>query len=70
MTAIDLLYYIENDDLTKGCFIDLHIVNNSVVGFYKTHTIKYMNIKGKEESYLFPTTFEYNNNKTLVLKSL
>lgn len=62
MEAIDILTYIENDFINEH-FIDLRIMNNSVVGFYKTHTVKYDNIHGITESYLFPTTFIFNNGK-------
>ncbi len=61
MEAIEILNHIEN--AYDEYFIDLHIINNSVVGFYKTHSIKYYNAKGMEESYLFPTTFIFNNGK-------
>ncbi len=63
MEAIDMLNYIENEINFNEYFIDLHIMNNSVVGFYKTRAVKYDNIKGIKESYLFPTTFIFNNEK-------
>ncbi len=66
MDAIDILNYIEtevNFDEFIVYFIDLHIMDNSVVGFYKTQSIKYDNIHGEKESYLFPTTFVFNNGK-------
>ncbi len=63
MEAIDMLNYIENEINFNEYFIDLHIMNNSVVGFYKTRAVKYDNIKGIKESYLFPTTFIFNNGK-------
>jgi hypothetical protein len=62
MDAIEILNYVENDFL-EGNFIDLHILNNTVVGFYKTQFLKYKDIKGNEVSYLFPITFMFNNGK-------
>lgn len=56
MTPIDILNYIEREDISE-VFTDLHIINDTVVGFYKTQHIKYKNLKGEETSYLFPTTF-------------
>lgn len=44
-------------------FLDLHIIDDTVVGFYKTIEIKYNNIKNEEISYLFPTTFRWLNGK-------
>lgn len=61
MKALDILNYIENNPL-GNYFIDLHIVDNQVVGFYKTHSIKYKNTYKEDVSYLFPTTFIFTNN--------
>ena len=54
-------------------YIDLCIINNSVVGFYKTHTVKHINHSGCVESYLFPITFTLKDdeiNVTAVLGSV
>lgn len=48
-----------------GCFNPC-IIDNNVLGFYKTHYIKYINKKGFEESYLFPVTFTLEKNDTVV----
>jgi len=48
----------------KG-YCDLSILNDSVVGFYKTHSIKYKNKKGFEESYFFPTTFSLKEDNVI-----
>ena len=39
MTALELLNKIERDDFDK-VFTDLHIMNDVVVGFYKTQIMK------------------------------
>lgn len=44
-------------------FIDLHIVNNKVVSFFKTRVVKYKDTNGNDVSYLFPTTFVFNNGQ-------
>ena len=62
MKAMDILNYMENNYYTDY-FIDLHIVDNQVVGFYKTHSIKYKNTYNEDISYLFPITFNFINNK-------
>jgi hypothetical protein len=61
MTIIEILNYIENYWISE--FTDLHIIDNSVVCFYKTHTIKYTNVNNQIVSYLFPTTFSFRNGK-------
>ena len=58
MKALDILNYMERSFMADY-FIDLHIINNSVVGFYKTHTIKRRN----KQSYLFPITCTFANGK-------
>lgn len=65
MDAVGLLSAVEeiNSFFGDDTFVDLHILNNSVVGFYKTKVVKYKNIKNEETSYLFPTTFRLINNK-------
>lgn len=68
MNGVMLLSLIEEinsffSDATNDTFIDLHILNNSVVGFYKTKVIKYKNHKNEDVSYLFPTTFRLINNR-------
>jgi hypothetical protein len=72
MTPIDILNYIEREDMSE-VFTDLHIINDTVVGFYKTQHIKYENMKGEETSYLFPTTFRNVNgliHTTMVVGSV
>jgi hypothetical protein len=65
MDTVGLLNAVEeiNSFFGEGTFVDLHILNNSVVGFYKTKVVKYKNIKNEDTSYLFPTTFRLINNK-------
>jgi hypothetical protein len=60
MKAMEILNYIEEHGQE---FIDLHIIDNQVVGFYKTHTVKYKNAQNNDISYLFPVTITFNNNK-------
>lgn len=72
MNSIDLLNKIEKNNYDK-LFRDLHIINDTVVGFYKTMVIKYKNKKGEEKSYLFPTTFRNVNgliHTTMVVGSV
>jgi hypothetical protein len=59
MNITELLSVIEGDDY----FMDQHIFNNTVVGFYKTSVVKYKNVKDEDTSYLFPTTFRFIDNK-------
>lgn len=63
MTPIEFLNKIEKTNQDNGyvCFVDLHIINDSVIGFYKTQIIKYENSNGEKVSYLFPTTFKEIN---------
>ena len=58
MKALDILNYMERSFMTDY-FVDLHIINNSVVGFYKTHTVKRRN----QQAYLFPITCSFANGK-------
>lgn len=60
MQSIELLNILEQS-FFSGYFIDLHIINDNVVGFYKTKEVKYKNINNEEVSYLFPTTFKTIN---------
>ncbi len=46
--------------------IDMSIIDNSVVGFYKTHTVKYIDHSGYVQSYLFPITFTLKDNEVNV----
>lgn len=61
MTILELLKFVENID--KNILKDIHIVNDTVVCFYKTIFVKYTNKNNEKISYLFPTTFRYSNNK-------
>ena len=49
----------------KG-YHDLSILNDRVVGFYKTKIVKYENPKGTMTSYLFPTTFHFEKDNVIV----
>ncbi len=57
MNVIDLLKKIENENI-DALFVDLHIIDETVIGFYKTQIVKYENSNGEKTSYLFPTTFK------------
>lgn len=64
MNSIDLLNFIEEGGLGPFAnFTDIHIINNQVVGFYKTKYVLYEDKNGKLKSYLFPTTFEMIGNR-------
>ncbi len=63
MTALEMLTLLEEDRTFGGYFVDLHIVNNQVAGFYKTLVVKYKDCKGDDVSYLFPTTFVFRDGK-------
>ena len=64
MTNIEILNYIENHWISDcEYFVDLHILDNRVVGFYKTQTVAYTNAHGEISFYLFPITFSYRNSK-------
>lgn len=63
MNTIDLFNFIEeNKSYEFKNFVDLHIFNNQVVGFYKTRYVLYEDKNKILKSYLFPTTFEILNN--------
>jgi hypothetical protein len=63
MNGIELLEVIEREiDFYDNIFVDLHVINDTVVGFYKTQHMKYKNKNAEETSYLFPTTFRNLNN--------
>ena len=64
MQNIELLNYLEKSQC-KNYLIDLHIVNNQIIGFYKTFYIKYM-LEDKEMSYYFPLTFNIVDNKLII----
>lgn len=61
MTVIEILNLVERQNY-HNYFVDIHIVGSQVVCFYKTMHIKYKNIFNKDVSYLFPTTFKWENN--------
>jgi hypothetical protein len=64
MNTLDLLTAIvELNSCTGNFFIDLHIINNEVVGFYKTRVVTYRSSSDISTSYLFPTTFRLINNR-------
>lgn len=63
MNVIELLNFIEENQSCSKPFEDLHIINNQVVGFYKTIYVGYKDSNDKPKSYLFPTTFELVNNR-------
>ena len=62
MQLVDLLNYIENS-VGNEYFTNLHIVNNNVVGFYKTIYVTYEDVNKNTKPYLFPTTFKFVNNR-------
>ena len=51
------------DSLEFDSFTQLKVINNKVVGFYKTRYVFYENYRGEKRSYLFPTTFSLENGK-------
>jgi len=55
MTALEILHYIEHHG--RDLFINLYIVDNKVVGYYKTKVIKYQDFYDNTCSYLFPVEF-------------
>ncbi len=59
MTISEILNHVE----FRREFVDLHIVDRQVTGFYKTHVVKYKNAHNENVSYLFPTSFKWENNK-------
>jgi hypothetical protein len=59
---LDLMDDLENEDY----FIDLVLDNNSIICFYKTIELKYLDSKNNNISYLFPTTFRVVNGQILV----
>lgn len=59
MTVSEILNLVES---YSDCFIDIHIVDNQVIGFYKTIHTKYKDTFNKDVSYLFPTTFKWEDN--------
>ena len=63
MNALELLNFIETEQSCSKPFEDLHIINNQVIGFYKTFCVGYKDSNDKPKSYLFPTTFELVNNR-------
>ncbi|MDD2267362.1 hypothetical protein [Sulfuricurvum sp.] len=62
------------DVLSKECcFVDLDILEDRGIGYYKTIHIKYKDINGNDISYLFPITFQYINGNlvfTMILGSI
>jgi len=50
MTALEILHYIEHHG--RDLFINLYIVDNKVVGYYKTKVIKYQDFYDNTCSYL------------------
>lgn len=40
----------------------MHIINNTVVGFYKTSVVKYKNHNNEDTPYLFPVSFIVGNS--------
>lgn len=69
MNLIELLKQVELE-IYSDFFIDLHILNDRVVGFYKTRVVKYKNNRNQEMSYLFPTTFRVVNNNLEIVMTL
>lgn len=64
MNSIDLFNLVEQRICSHyNYFEDLHIINNKVVGFYKTKYVRYKDKNDKSISYLFPTTFEIEDDK-------
>ena len=60
MTNIEILNYLK-EGFMSDYFVDLHIKDHNVIGFYKTHSVQYTNSSNQKISYLFPVTFSYRN---------
>ena len=62
MEAHELLEYIEKH-VGTSYLTELRVVNNKVVAFYQTISVKYLNSNGEQTPYLFPVTFSYEGGK-------
>ena len=61
MTSKEIINYIE-ESFMSHYFVDLHLSNNDVIGFYKTQSLKYIDKNNQEISYLFPVHFSFHNS--------